>query len=139
MSNKTQLSNNNAKLASLIQELQSKANGGSGGVTQPETVDVYVSLYYAPSSIIYTTLNDAGEQVYSSTSSSSATIKCIVGTLVTILMSRDVGSCAFMTRHSDGILDNEYVLSTTKYGATCMITADTTGVYLNVGGGGSGN
>lgn len=38
MSNKTQLSNNNTKLASLIQELQGKAaGGGESGVTNVDT------------------------------------------------------------------------------------------------------
>lgn len=40
MSNKTQLSNNNTKLASLIQELQGKASGGSGAI---ETCTVTIS------------------------------------------------------------------------------------------------
>ena len=54
MSNKTQLQTNNTQLASLIQELQSKATGGSGAAVETSSIrlicntpDVYGYSYLA--------------------------------------------------------------------------------------------
>ena len=44
MSNKTQLSNNNTRLASLIQTLQGKATGGGSGGASVETCTVTVTF-----------------------------------------------------------------------------------------------
>lgn len=44
MSNKTQLSNNNTKLASLIQELQGKAAGGGSGSAEIKSGELTVEI-----------------------------------------------------------------------------------------------
>lgn len=46
MSNKTQLSNNNTQLASLIQELQGKATGGGGASVEMCTVSLEIDGPY---------------------------------------------------------------------------------------------
>ena len=62
MSNKTQLSNNNTKLASLIQELQGKASGGSGGSVETCTVMITGNnSSAAPIAYAYSTLTESGE------------------------------------------------------------------------------
>lgn len=62
MSNKTQLSNNNDKLASLIQELANKAAGGGGASVETCTVVITGNnSSVAPAVYAYSTLTESGE------------------------------------------------------------------------------
>lgn len=63
MSNKTQLSNNNAQLASLIQELQGKAAGGSGSVETCTVVFGNVVGYTEPDDVVAYTDGNGQMQV----------------------------------------------------------------------------
>lgn len=83
MSNKTQLQANNTQLASLIQELQGKASGGSGAV---ETCTVTFTMTGTPvfNSVSYSTIEN-GAIVYSTltgTAVNSTAIEAIKGTIV---------------------------------------------------------
>lgn len=61
MPNKTQLSNNNTKLASLIQELQGKATGG--GAALETVVITFENKYTSPdASVYYTDANQQAQQ-----------------------------------------------------------------------------
>ena len=70
MSNKTQLSNNNTQLASLIQELQGKASGGSGGSVETCEVTVYsadspsgpkLTIYYVDGNLSLSTYSHSAD------------------------------------------------------------------------------
>lgn len=92
MSNKTQLSNNNTKLASLIQELQGKASGGSGAV---ETCTVTIRYKYPvvtgsssynnqSVSCAYTTVDENGNITTAYESATYHTLLCVCGSPVVI-------------------------------------------------------
>lgn len=88
MSNKTQLSNNNTKLASLIHELQGKAAGGGASV-ETCTVELDgVIASYRPYYYSYTYLDDSGNiasAAVAKNSGVSVTLNNVVcGSVVTV-------------------------------------------------------
>lgn len=73
MSNKTQLSNNNTQLASLIQELQGKAAGG-GGDASVETCNVHIVVDNSMPFIIWTDGSNYYDEMATATSAGNTYI-----------------------------------------------------------------
>lgn len=86
MSNKTDLQTLNTKYESLVEELRGKAVGGGSVETCTVTIEGATSSYY-PVNIAYTTVSSDGKVVGASQtcSTSSATVTCVKGTIVTVL------------------------------------------------------
>ena len=110
MSNKTQLSNNNTKLASLIQELANKAaGGGSGGV---ETCTFTVSGDMGIRDICYVGVGSDGglSAVEDTINDVTATITCVRGSIVILRMSNSYLYHEISTSNCERVAES-YIIS----------------------------
>lgn len=135
MSNKTQLSTNNTKLASLIQELQGKAAGGGSGAAETCTVNVIgASTAYRPYYISYTTVDDSGNlssQAIGPNSSASVTLENVAcGSVVTV---RWYGFVTFIGNKTSLLLNEDKYFAAYSIDASAGETAD----IINQNSGGS--
>lgn len=102
MSNKTDLQALNSNYAVLIETLRDKSIGSGSVETCTVTIEGATSSYY-PVNIAYTTVSSDGKVVGASQtcSTSSATVTCVKGTMVTVLYKSSIN---IATSHSNASL-----------------------------------